>query len=125
MNSIVKDKLPQLVELCKRYSVVRMYLFGSAARDTDFDPERSDFDFLVSFSEELDVLDRGENFFDLMYALDELFGRQVDLVTEKSLKNPYFIASIDEDKKLIYETAATRATALFTVTTVSTTRPFG
>jgi predicted nucleotidyltransferase len=106
MNSIVKDKLPQLVELCKKYSVVRMYLFGSAARDTDFDPERSDFDFLVAFSEELDVLDRGENFFDLMYALDELFGRQVDLVTEKSLKNPYLIASIDEDKKLIYETAA-------------------
>jgi predicted nucleotidyltransferase len=106
MNSIVKDKLPQLVELCKKYGVVRMYLFGSAARDTDFDPERSDFDFLVAFDPGLDVLDRGENALDLMLALDDLFGREVDLMTEQQLKNPYLIKSIDEDKKLIYETAA-------------------
>jgi predicted nucleotidyltransferase len=105
MNSIVKDKIPQLVELCKKYSVVRMYLFGSAARD-DFDPATSDIDFLVSFDETLAPEDRGENFFELMWALDELFDRQVDMMTEKQLKNPYLIASIDKDKKLIYETAA-------------------
>ncbi len=105
MNSIVKEKLPQLVELCKKYRVVRMYLFGSAARDTDFDPERSDFDFLVTISEELSPEDRGENTLDLMLALDDLFGREVDLLTEKQLKNPYLIKSIDEDKVLIYEAA--------------------
>ncbi len=105
MNSIVKDKIPQLVELCKKYRVVRMYLFGSAARD-DFDEKTSDFDFLVTISEELAPEDRGENYFDLMYALDELFGREVDLLTEKQLTNPYLIESINRDKKLIYEEAA-------------------
>jgi predicted nucleotidyltransferase len=41
-----------------------------------------------------------------MWALDELFGRQVDVITEKQLKNPYLIASINKDKQLIYEVAA-------------------
>ena len=105
MTSIVQEKIPQLVELCKKYRVDRMYLFGSAARGTDFDPETSDFDFLVSFSEELAPEDRGENFFELMWALDELMGRQVDLLTEKQLTKPRLIESINRDKQLIYEAA--------------------
>ncbi len=103
MNSMVKDKLPQLVELCKKYSIVRMYLFGSAARD-DFDPERSDIDLLYTFSPELTIDEYGDNFFELMYALDDLFGRKVDLTAEKSLSNPYLIQSINRDKQLIYGT---------------------
>ena len=104
MNSIVKDKLPQLVELCKKYSVVRMYLFGLAARD-DFDPETSDIDLLYTFSPEVPLLDYADNFFELMYALDDLFGRKVDLTAEKSLSNPYLIESINRDKQLVYGTA--------------------
>ncbi len=104
MNSIVKDKLPQLVALCKKYKVMRMYLFGSAARD-DFDPEKSDIDLLYTFSPEVPLLDYADNFFELMYALDDLFGRQVDLTAEKSLSNPYLIESINRDKQLIYGTA--------------------
>ncbi len=106
MNAIVKDKLPQIAELCKKYKVVRMYLFGSAARGDDFDPATSDFDFLVAFDPKLDVLDRGQNALDLMFDLDDLMGREVDLMTEQQLKNPYLIKSIDEDKILLYETAA-------------------
>jgi predicted nucleotidyltransferase len=105
MNPIIAQHLPELLALCKKYRVVSMYLFGSAARK-DFDPERSDFDFLVSFDEALAPEERGENFFELMWALDELFGRQVDVITEKQLKNPYLIASINKDKQLIYEVAA-------------------
>ncbi len=105
MTSIVKEKIPQLVELCKKYKVERMYLFGSAARGDDFDPATSDFDFLVTISEELTPEDRGENTFELMYALDELFGREVDLLTEKQLTKPRLIENINRDKVLIYEAA--------------------
>jgi predicted nucleotidyltransferase len=49
--------------------------------------------------------DRGENFLDLMLDLDDLFGREVDLMSEKSLTNPYLIESINRDKTLIYEAA--------------------
>jgi predicted nucleotidyltransferase len=101
MNSIVKEKLPQIVELCKKYRVVRMYLFGSAARD-DFDPATSDIDLLITFSTEVKLLELAEVYFDLHYALDDLFGRKVDLVTEDTLRNPYFIASVERSKQLLY-----------------------
>jgi predicted nucleotidyltransferase len=101
MNPIVAEKIPQLTELCKKYRVTKMYLFGSAARD-DFDEATSDIDLLFSFSSELTPEQYGENYFDLMYALDDLFGRKVDLVSEKSLRNPYFIASVERTKQLIY-----------------------
>ncbi len=105
MNSIVKEKIPQLVELCKKYKVVRMYLFGSAARDTDFDPETSDIDLLFSFMPELTIEEYTDNYFDLHYALDDLFSRKVDLVAEETLSNPYFIASVERSKQLIYGAA--------------------
>jgi predicted nucleotidyltransferase len=101
MTSIVKEKLPQIVELCKKYRVVRMYLFGSAARD-DFDPTTSDIDLLIAFSSKLTLEEYGDNFFDLMFELEDMFGRKIDLVTEKSLSKPYFIANIERDKELIY-----------------------
>ena len=104
MNCIVKDKIPQLVELCKKYRVVRMYLFGSAARE-DFDPEKSDIDLLFSFSPELTIAEYTDNYFDLMYALDDLFGRKVDLVAEETISNPFLVKSIDRDKTLVYEAA--------------------
>ncbi len=106
MNAIVKEKLPQIAELCKKYRVVRMYLFGSAARGDDFDPKRSDIDLLFSFSPELTIKEYTDNYFDLHYALDELFGREVDLITERQLASPSFIANVERDKKVIYDTAA-------------------
>jgi predicted nucleotidyltransferase len=104
MNAIVTEKIPQIVELCKKYRVERMYLFGSAARD-DFDPKTSDIDLLYTFSSEVPLLDYADNFFELMWALDELFGRQVDMTAEKSLSNPYLIESINRDKLLLYGAA--------------------
>jgi predicted nucleotidyltransferase len=101
MNSIVKDKIPALVELCKKYRVTTMYLFGSAATGK-FDPEKSDIDLLITFSSEVKLLELADTYFDLMYALDDLFGRKVDLLTADSLRNPYFIASVERTKQLIY-----------------------
>ena len=101
MNSIVKEKLPQIVELCKKYRVVRLYLFGSAATGDGFN-ERSDFDFLYSFDEDLPLLDYADYFFDFAEALQALMGRQIDMVGEKDMRNPYFIASVERSKQLLY-----------------------
>ncbi len=104
MNSIVKEKLPQIAELCKKYRVERMYLFGSAARD-DFDPATSDIDLLYSFSPEVPLLDYADYYFGLHYALDDLFGRGVDLVAEETLSKPRLIESVNRDKQLVYGAA--------------------
>ena len=63
--------------------------------------ENSDIDILVSFKE-LSIAKYTDNYFDLHYKLEELFDRKIDLLTENSLSNPYFIESIEETKQLLY-----------------------
>lgn len=89
------------MSLCNKHKVSRLYLFGSATTD-NFRPE-SDIDFLVSFSNEIPLLDYGDNYFDFKYELEDLYNRKVDLITERSLTNPYLIEAINQNKQLIYE----------------------
>lgn len=81
--------------------VRKLYVFGSAVSD-DFRDD-SDIDFLISLSDDLTTEQYTDNYFTLQYKLRELFHREIDIVTERALSNPYFIKSIDETKELIYE----------------------
>jgi hypothetical protein len=90
--------LDRIAELCRRYGVIRLEVFGSAATGMGFDDE-SDVDFLYEMEKGPGYADR---FFDLKDALEELFGRPVDLVHDASIDNPYFRKSVDETKQLIY-----------------------
>jgi predicted nucleotidyltransferase len=99
MQKCISDKLQELQEICRFYDIDKMYVFGSACTNR-FDNE-SDIDFLISFKE-LSFEKYTDNYFDLHLKLEELFGRKIDLLTEKSLSNPYFIESIDETKELLY-----------------------
>ena len=100
MNQIITDKIPQLKALCKKYHVATMYLFGSAVNDTFND--NSDVDFLISFKSDVRLEEYADNYFDLLFEMEDIFGRKVDLVTEKTLSNPYFIRSVEQTKQLIY-----------------------
>ncbi|MDR1671556.1 MAG: nucleotidyltransferase domain-containing protein [Alistipes sp.] len=100
MNALVEQKLPEIRALCEKYHVERLYLFGSATGD-DF-TDKSDLDFLYSHKKGIPVLKRGEFFFELHYALEALFDRDIDLLSEQSLSNPYFIASVEKSKQLLY-----------------------
>ncbi len=88
-----------LAELCQRWSVRELALFGSAVRD-DFRPE-SDVDLLVTFADDAQV--SLADFVTLRDELAVLFGRKVDLVEEKGLRNPYRRRSILRDKMTVYE----------------------
>lgn len=101
MHSAVADKREKLAELCRRYDVVRLEVFGSAARGTDFDPATSDADFLVEFAPDSD-LPPLEQFFGLIDALSDALGRSVDLVENHEFRNPYMGASINESRELVY-----------------------
>jgi len=100
MNRIVVDKISHLEQLCRKYCVKTMYVFGSAVTGA-FD-SGSDIDFLIDFATELNAEEYADNYFDLHYELRALFGREIDLVTENSLSNPYFIESVERTKELIY-----------------------
>lgn len=101
MQNIIKNKITELQDLCMNLGVERLYVFGSVV-SKEFNSE-SDIDFLISFSKSLSVKEYTDNYFSLQYKLRDLFKRNIDLVTERTLSNPYFIESINESKKLIYE----------------------
>jgi len=100
MKCIIDNKRDLLIELCQRYRVAELDVFGSATTD-DFDEEKSDIDFLVQFDETVKH-DRFDNFFNLLEELKQLFHRPVDLVEPGGLKNPYFIEMVNKTKRKIY-----------------------
>lgn len=102
MQNILENKLEKIREICYSLEVKRLYAFGSVVSDSF--REDSDIDFLLSFSDSLSVKQYTDNYFTLHYRLQDLFNRKIDIVTERSLSNPYLIETIDETKKLIYET---------------------
>lgn len=101
MHSAIADKQKELAELCRRYDVARLELFGSAARGADFDPQTGDADFLVEFNPD-SSLAPFDQFFDLAEALRNTLGRRVDLVESGAVRNPYLRAAIDRSRVLVY-----------------------
>lgn len=98
MHELVRTHLPEIAELCRRYQVRRLDVFGSASRDGDFDPLRSDVDLLVQYNDEAGVDDRRA----LEIALEHLFARHVDLIRDGSIRNPYVQATAEEDRQNLY-----------------------
>ena len=96
MEKSVEKNLPKIKALFIKYGVETAFLFGSAASNK-FN-ENSDVDFLYSFPENLDYETYGVNYFNLLHDLEKLLDKNVDLVAEKTLKNPYLIESINENK---------------------------
>ncbi len=90
----------ELRELCRRFHVRRLDLFGSAAGE-DFDPARSDLDFLVEF-QPVPPGGYADAFFGLKESLEQLFGRPVDLVAAAAIRNPYFRESVEDARVLLY-----------------------
>jgi len=102
MVPLVREKLPEISALCEKFRVRKLEIFGSASAG-DFRPS-SDVDFLVEF-EPMTALDHYHIFFELLDALKELLQRDVDLVEEKLLNNPYRIANIRAQRETIFERA--------------------
>mgnify|MGYP006309039845 CR=1 FL=1 len=101
MQPIITNKKNDLRRICQLLNVKRLYAFGSVVKG-EF-REDSDIDFLISFAEDLSPEEYADNYFSLHYKLRELFKRDIDIVTERTLSNPYFIESVNESKELIYE----------------------
>jgi predicted nucleotidyltransferase len=99
MHAVVRQNLTELTELCRRFQVARLELFGSATRD-DFDPRHSDLDFLVEFAAaESGFADR---YFGFLEALEGLFSRRVDLIETKAITNRFFLQGISRSRELLY-----------------------
>ena len=104
MNSEVTALLAahesELRSLCQRCAVARLELFGSAAGDA-WQPASSDLDFVVSFlaSGQPGLADR---YLNLAQGLEDALRRPVDLVTEDSIRNPYFRQTVEATRHPVY-----------------------
>ena len=100
MNPILKNAFPEFAALMQKYNIEKAYAFGSVSNETFSD--LSDLDFLVSFKNDLSAEDYSDCFFNLKFGLEKLFGREIDLLTEASLRNPYLKNEIVKSRQLIY-----------------------
>ncbi len=110
MNQLIEQRKGRVAEICRRFHVKRLYLFGSATTDR-FDSRRSDLDFLALMGDRQPTGDYADRVLGLADALERLFGRHIDLVTEESIRNPYFRSVIEDMRQLVYEGADQEAAA--------------
>ena len=101
MISLIEQHRDELIDLCRRYQVQRLELFGSAATG-EFDPGTSDLDFIVSFRPDADPDPWFSRFLELERTLARLFDRPVDLVIDQPFRNPYFVEAVEETRTLLY-----------------------
>ena len=93
--------MQRIIDLCLKHKIKTLAVFGSIL--TDRFNDQSDVDLLVNFdTTDHEKWDYVSNYFDFQEALEKVFGRKVDLVVEKGLKNKYFIANVNRTKQMIY-----------------------
>lgn len=93
--------MEKIIALCKKYKVAKLWVFGSIL--TARFNEDSDVDLSVSFDKgNINLEDYADNYFDFMDELKSLFRREIDLVCDDSVKNPYFRKELDSTKVQIY-----------------------
>ena len=99
--NLIELNLQRIFDLCRKHRVKTLEVFGSIL--TNRFNDQSDVDLLVNFdTTNHEQWDYVTNYFDFRDALEHLFGRKVDLIVEKGLKNKYFIQNISRTKQLIY-----------------------
>ena len=99
MTALLEQHLPEIQRLCRDHHVKTLHAFGSVLR-SDFNPE-SDIDLLVVFDRS-----NGKNafvqFFEFKEELEAMLGRNVDLISYESIRNPFFKLEIEETKQAVY-----------------------
>lgn len=100
MQPFITEKRAEIADLCRKHHVARLSIFGSAVRD-DFDPTTSDVDVIVEFSS-VPQGNYNNNKNSLRNELETRFAHKVDLLTWKSIRNPYLLREIEHDQETLY-----------------------
>lgn len=96
---LIENNIKKIIDLCQKHKVRKLFVFGSIL--TNRFNDKSDIDLVVDFNK-AEVNDYFNNYFDLKYSLEDLLGREIDLLEEQTIKNPYLKKNVDSTKTLIY-----------------------
>jgi len=88
-----------IYQLCRQNKVKTLYAFGSVL--TSRFSKKSDIDFVVDI-DSVEPYEYADNYFNLKFALQDVLKHNIDLLEEKSIRNQYIRANIEQSKKLIY-----------------------
>lgn len=103
MTDVVKNNLESIYDVCRNMQVKSLYLFGSGARQNEYNSD-SDLDFLFQYNKDLEGLPLPPfDYFDLLFALENITGKKVDLVAEEKIRNKFFLERVNKEKIRIYE----------------------
>ena len=100
MIAMLEQHRAALEELCRSHRVRLLEVFGSATTGK-FNPDSSDLDFLVEF-QPMSPGDHGKAYFGMLFGLEDLFQRKIDLVETTAISNPYFLRSVNQQRTMIY-----------------------
>lgn len=96
---LIENNIQRIIDLCKKHKVHKLFVFGSIL--TNRFNDKSDIDLVVDFKK-TEIEDYFNNYFDFKYSLEDLLNREIDLLEEQTIKNPYLKKSVDATKTLIY-----------------------
>jgi len=96
---VISDHIGQIKNLCAQHSVRSLFAFGSVTNDS-FNAD-SDIDLLVDI-EAQDPFDYTDHYFELKFELEQILQREIDLLEQKAIRNPFLKQEIDRTKVLVY-----------------------
>ena len=96
---LIENNIQRIIALCKEHKLGKLFVFGSIL--TNRFNEKSDVDMVVDF-DKVDLEDYADNYFDFKLSLEDLLGREVDLLEDKAIRNPILRKNIDKSKRLVY-----------------------
>ena len=102
---LIENNIHKIIDLCKKHKVHKLFVFGSIL--TNRFNDKSDVDLVVDFNKK-EVEDYFDNYFDFKYSLEELLGREIDLLEEQTIKNPYLKKNDDFYSNLCLRRAVER-----------------
>jgi predicted nucleotidyltransferase len=95
----IEDLRRDMPDVCKRYRIAHVDAYGSVARNEQ--SETSDIDLVIEF-EEPRRESISKRYFGFLHELEDRYGTRIDVLTERSLRNPYLINSINRDRVRVY-----------------------
>lgn len=97
----LQENKDTIIEICKKFRVLKLYVFGSALSD-EFKLEKSDIDLAVIFDSSIKVENMADHYFGVIEELEKLLDRPVDLITLVSIKNKIFKKELENTMVSLY-----------------------
>ena len=97
--TLIDRNIDTIRSLCKKHKVAKLFVFGSIL--TDHFRKNSDIDFIVDF-QNMELYDYADNYFEFKTSLEKIFKRNIDLLENQAINNPYLRQSIDSQKQIVY-----------------------